>query len=42
MKVAGVLLTGYFVVLVFWLLNHYHRQNVKYEQEYREGKRPRW
>jgi hypothetical protein len=42
MKLSGVLLIAYIVFMAFWLVNHYYRKNVKYEQEYREGRRPRW
>jgi hypothetical protein len=30
------------VLIVFWLVNHYHRENFKYELEYRNGKHPHW
>lgn len=42
MTVAGSLFLAWLVVVVFWMSNHYHRANVKYEQEYKRGLRPRW
>jgi len=40
--VTTVLLLAWFVVVLFWLVNHYHRENFKYELEYRNGKHPHW
>jgi heme O synthase-like polyprenyltransferase len=42
MQVWSLLAILWFVVIVFWLLNHFHRENLKYEQEYKRGERPRW
>ncbi len=42
MNVAPILVIAWFVLIVFWLVNHYHTQNVKYELEYRNGKHPHW
>ena len=42
MQVLPALMIGWVVVVAFWLLNHYYRENLKYEQEYRRGLHPRW
>ncbi len=42
MSVTTILVVAWFVVIVFWLANYYHRENYRYELEYRAGKRPRW
>jgi len=42
MQVIHLLFLGWFAVIAVWLLNHYYYQNVKYEEEYRAGKHPKW
>ncbi len=42
MTIAGMLFLAWLVVVVFWMSNHYYRENLKYEREYRLGLRPRW
>jgi hypothetical protein len=42
MSVVSLLVTGYIVVMGFWIVNHFHRKNVAYEQAYKRGERPRW
>ncbi len=37
MTVAGMLFLAWLVVVVFWMSNHYVRENQKYEQEYKRG-----
>ena len=42
MTVAASLFLAWLVLVVFWMLNHYHRQNTNYELEYRRGQHPHW
>jgi heme O synthase-like polyprenyltransferase len=42
MSVSAVLFLAWIVVMTFWMVNHFYRQNQKYEMEYRQGKHPRW
>jgi len=42
MQVIHLLFIAWFAVIGIWLLNHYYYKNVKYEEEYRAGKRPKW
>lgn len=42
MTTVALLFLAWLVVVVFWMLNHYHRENVAYELEYRRGKHPHW
>lgn len=41
MQVVHLLFIGWVVIVAFWLLNHFHAKNVKYEDEYRRGLHPR-
>lgn len=42
MKVHYLLLMIWFFVVLFWVLNSFIAKNQKYENEYRQGKRPKW
>jgi hypothetical protein len=42
MQVSHLLFIGWIVLVGIWLLNHYYYENVKYEEEYRKGLRPKW
>jgi hypothetical protein len=42
MSVVSLLVTGYIVVMGFWIVNHFYYKNVKYEQAYKRGERPKW
>ena len=41
MQLVHLFFLGWVVIIAFWLLNHYYYKNVKYEDEYRRGLRPR-
>ena len=42
MTIAGMLFLAWLVLVVFWMSNHYYRENQAYEREYQRGLRPRW
>jgi len=42
MTLPGILFVAWLVVVLFWMSNHYFRDNQRYENEYKRGLRPRW